>query len=270
MPDAMRLPVVLKEGRNKLLVKIKNRQGPAGFVLAVSKRDGTAVEGLRAEADTAPSTTVSVPVPHAWKEKLDHAFRSKKVDGAFEVAVGRFKVERKRLVGESTEQQVSWRRYSVRPGYPTDAPSNLLWLKEKTTEGLSDFRLRLDLVAPPGQAPKIAVTFQGPGGGDGLAGWTLIVHPAGDKQVAARLERYEDLHYQLPPQPLPLPDKDAEELPLLLTCFDGRLTATLGDLVLFRNVSLLAIPGRSRIGFSTWGPDTAVAAIELEVPQPTR
>ena len=184
--------------------------------------------------------------------------------------VGRFKVLNKQLVGEATDQKVAWRRYSVRPGYPTDAPSNLLWFKEKVTEGLTDFRLRLDLVAPAGQAPKIAVIFQGDGGVDGLSGWTLIVHPEGDKKVAARLERYEDLHYQVPAQDLPPPGKEGAALPLLLTLRDGRLTATLGTLTLFKNVSLLPIPGRRRIGFSTWGPSTGIEALELERPAPPR
>ncbi len=270
MPDAMRLPVVLKQGRNKLLLKLKNRAGPAGFVLALSRRDGLAIEGLRVDADASGPSTVSAPTKPSWRDVFDQAFRAKKVEGHFDVAVGRFKVANKRLIGEATDGQVSWRRYSVRPGYPTDAPSNLLWLKPKATEGLTDFRLRLDLVPPAGQAPKIAVTFQGDGGTDGLAGWTLIVHPDGDKQVAARLERYEDLHYQVPPQPLPVVAKDVEELPLLLTFNDGRLTVTLGDLVLLRSVSLLAIPGRQRIGFSTWGPETSVAGVELEQPAAAR
>jgi hypothetical protein len=45
---------------------------------------------------------------------------------------------------------------------------------------------------------------------------------------------------------------------------------TLGELTLLRGVSLLAIPGRQRIGFATWGPETSVAAIELEQPAAAR
>lgn len=271
MPDAMRLPVVLRTGRNKLLLKVKNRHGPAGFVLAVSRRDGRAIEGLRVDADSPAPTTVSAPaLPASWKDVVDQAFRAKRADSHFDVAAGRFKVVNQRLVGEATERQVRWRPYSVRPGFPTDAPSNLLWVKEKATEGLSALRLRLDLATPGGQAPKIAVILQGDGGTDGLAGWTLVVHPDGDKKVAARLERYEDLHYQVPPQDLPALAEGTEERPLLLTLHDDRLTVTLGPLVLFKAVPLLPIPGRHRVGLATWGPDTAVGALELEKPATPR
>jgi hypothetical protein len=270
IPDAMRLPITLAAGRNKVLLKLKNRQGPAGFVLALSQRDGQAIPGLKSEAESSGPSTVTAPPTPTWKDVTDQTFRSKQGASGYDVVVGRFKVVNKQLVGEATDQKVAWRRYSVRPGYPTDGPSNLLWFKEKVTEGLSDFRLRIDLLAPPGQAPKIAVVFQGDGGADGLAGWTLIVHPDGDKKVGARLERYEDLHYQLPAQDLPPPGKEEAAVPLLLTVHDGRLTATLGTLTLFKNVSLLPIPGKHRIGFSTWGPSTGIEALELERPAPPR
>jgi hypothetical protein len=156
MPDAMRLPVVLKQGRNKLLLKLKNRAGPAGFVLAVSRPDGLAIEGLRVDADASGPSTVAAPPKASWKDVFDQAFRAKKVEGHFDVAVGRFKVVNKRLTGEATDGQVSWRRYSVRPGYPTDAPSNRC---SPATDGLTDFRLRLDLV-PTWAGAEIAVTFQ--------------------------------------------------------------------------------------------------------------
>lgn len=270
MPDAMRLPIVLQAGRNKLLVKVKNRGGPAGFVLALSRRDGQAIDGLVTQADVASSSTVALPAEPHWKDIADHAFRGKRGDKAFDVRVGQFKVANDALVGEATDAKVAWRRYTVRPGYPTDAPSNLLWFKEKVTEGLGDFRLRLDLVTNQGHAPKIAVVFQGDGSNDGLSGWALIVHPDGEKRVQARLERYEDLHYQVPPQELPPLGKDEVSRPLLVTFVDGRLTATLDSVVLFRGVSLLPIPGRTRIGLSTWGPSPGIAAMELERPAPPR
>ena len=96
------------------------------------------------------------------------------------------------------------------------------------------------------------------------------MHPEGDKKVAAQLERYEDLAYQTPPLEIPPDLLEAEEAPLVLTYVDDRLTVTLGDLVLFRSVSLLPIPGRHRIGFATWGPDLGVTSIELERAVPSK
>jgi hypothetical protein len=263
MPDAMRLPVRLVTGRNKLLLKVKNRGGQAGFVLAVSKRDGQAIEDLKVDADAPAPTTVAVPAAPTLKQVLDHSFRAKRVEGTFDVAVGRFKVANKTMVGEATDRQVAWRRYSVRPGYPTDGPSNLLWLKERATEGAAALRLTLDVTGPKNQAPKLAVILQGDGGTDGLSGWTLVVHPDGDRKVGARLERLEDLHYQLPATEIPAELLAAESLPLVLAFHDDRLTVTLGPLVLFKGVSLHRLPDRHRIGLATWGPDTAVHRIEL-------
>jgi hypothetical protein len=270
LPDQMRFPVTLTAGRNKLLLKVKNRSGPAGFVLAVAKRDGRAIEGLVVDAEGGAATPQSSAAKPMWKEALDHTFRTKSFEPYVDVAVGRFKVVNKRLVGEAIDGHVSWRKYSVRPGFPTDSPSNLLWLKEKATEGLGAFRLKVTLVPPVNEAPKLALTFQGDGGTDGLGGWTLILHPDGQKRVAAQLERYEDLAYEVPPMDLPPALLAGEEEVLLLTYLDGRLTVALGDLVLFKNVSLHAIPNRHRIGLATWGPSLGLAALELERAVPTK
>jgi hypothetical protein len=255
-----------------VLLKVKNRTGAAGFALALSRRDGKPIEGLRVDASP---KAVPPPPPAAgkpaWKEVLDHAFRAKGVEGRLDVAVGRFKAQNRRLVGEATDGRVEWRKYSVRPGFPSDRPSNLLWVKSKTTEGLEDLRVEVGLVPPTNQAPKVAVTLQGDGGTDGLGGWTLVLHPAGEKKVAARLERYEDLAYQLPPTALPESLLAAEEVALVLALVDDRLTVSLGDLVLFRSVSLRPIAGRHRVGLATWGPDLGVSRITLAArPEPAR
>jgi hypothetical protein len=39
---------------------------------------------------------------------------------------------------------------------------------------------------------------------------------------------------------------------------------TLGDVVLFKNVSIHAIPARHRIGLATWGPAVGIHSLELE------
>lgn len=180
------------------------------------------------------------------------------------MTVGKFKVANQRLFGEATDKRVQWRKYTVRPGFPADAPSNLLWVREKTTEDLGDFRLRLGLVPPKDKAPKIAVTFQGEGGTDGLSGWTLLVHPEDGGKVAARLERYEVLAYQTVPLPVPEAQRSAEEVSLVLTYEDRRLTVALGEVVLLRAVSIDPIPGRHRVGLATWGPEPAITSFELE------
>ncbi len=105
------------------------------------------------------------------------------------------------------------------------------------------------------------VSFQGEGGTDALSGWNLIVHPR-RKQVGAQLERYDHVIYQASPQDAP----GGEIQPLTLTYYDGFLTVTLGETVLFDEVSIRAIPGKHRIGVSTYGPKLGFAGFELEVP----
>ena len=45
---------------------------------------------------------------------------------------------------------------------------------------------------------------------------------------------------------------------------------TLGDQTLFDQLPIRAIPGRSRIGIATWGPDVRIAELELRGPGRTR
>lgn len=260
-PDAIRLGAPLRAGRNKLLLKIRNRAGPAGFALAVSRRDGAPVEGLVADAlaDTPP------PAPGddgAWSSRLKQTFKSS-LGGKFDVTVGRFRVRNKALAGESTDKGVLWRKFTVRPGFPKDSPSNLAWLKPAVTEGIGDLRLRI--TTDGSEAPKLLVTFQGDGGKDGLSGWTLITERRGDR-IRARLERYDRLVYQTELRPFTA----AAEQTLELIFESRRVTARFGDALLFDRVPIRPIPGRDRIGFATWGNEPRIRSFTLEVPKERR
>lgn len=258
-PDALRLPVRLRAGRNRVLVKVRNRGGPAGFVLALSRRDGCAIPGLVADTEP-PAPQKPAPEPK-WRtvEKLD--FRGKGSASKVDVTVGGFDSIQKMLVGTSTSKGVAWRKYTVRPGFPKDSPSNLLWLKSKATDGLADFRLTIALEARK-EPPKLAVTFQGEGGTDGLSGWNLLLWNR-DGRPAGQLERYEDRWYEWWAAEAP-PKEKAETSELVVTLVAWRLTATLNGVPLVTGVPVRAIPGKSRIGLSTWGVDPKIAGIELE------
>ncbi len=263
-PDAQRFEVRLHAGRNKILLKVRNRFGRAGFVLGLSRPDGTSIPGLRVDMDppdpTPPRPSVS------WHDVVDHSFRTKSYGRKLEGTVGTWKVEHKLLVGRSTDKGVPWRKYTVRPGFPKDSPSNLFWFRDKYTENLDDFRLRLDLAVSKARPPKLVVAFEGEGGDDVLGGWALILEPRKDGKVRARLERYEMLLYLSPDVALPEPDDDAP-LPLVLTLHDDRLDVHLGDATVLEGVSIRRIPGRHRIGVATWGPQPGLAGFELEKPK---
>jgi hypothetical protein len=151
----------------------------------------------------------------------------------------------------------------VRPGFPKDAPSNLAWLPSKLTDGLDAFRLSLDVATAKSQAPKMTVTIQGDGESDGLSGWTLILRPAGDGKAQASLERYDRQVNESAPTEFAW----ADVVRLSLAYESRRVTVRLADATLFADVPVNPVPGRSRVGFATWGPPVKVAGFELEAPK---
>ncbi|MHC5011103.1 MAG: hypothetical protein ACYTG6_09160, partial [Planctomycetota bacterium] len=164
-PDAMRFDIPLRQGRNQLLLKVKNRRGEAGFILALAREDGRPIEGLRTDLDPPPSASETEAPPSRidWRTATKHNFRTRAFSSKFDTTVGEFKVVNRRLVGQSTEGRVLWRKYTVRPGFLKDSPSNLLWFREKYTEEIDAFRLTLDLVPRNEGVPKLVVMFMGEG-----------------------------------------------------------------------------------------------------------
>lgn len=254
--DAIRMPARLLAGRNKILTKIKNRWGVAGVVVAISKPDGSRLD-FTADAGPPPSPgpRPSVLEP-SWKRvvRLDHrSFKSKT-----KVAVGAFKSKNKLWFGSDTEGAVKWRMFTVRPGFPKDSPSNLLWLKSSLTDDVE--RLRIDVALDGGTRPKLGLTFQGEGGDDALSGWNLLLLPAGKDGILARLERYDRLVYQ---SDKIVWEESGESRVLSLRYWDGWCSALLDDVPLLDRVSIDAIPERHRIGLTTWGPTTTLQWLEF-------
>jgi hypothetical protein len=111
------------------------------------------------------------------------------------------------------------------------------------------------------------VTFQGDGLRDGLAGWTLILDPRGE-QVQATIERYDRLVYQSDLVPYEVDEKKPTQLELLY--YGNRLTVRLGKQTLFAQTPIRKIPGMTRIGIATWGPQLRISELELRAPARTR
>jgi len=268
LPDAARFAVTLPAGRSKVLLKIRNRRGPSGCSLAIARRNGTPLEGWQTDTQTAAEklTRIEMPDGKRWRSLFKIKGNKKSAARKLDATVGKWTVRNKAIEGTSTERGVEWRKYTVRPGFPKDSPSNLAWLPEKATKDVDAFALTIEL-AEKCPAPKMCVTFQGDGMRDGLAGWTLILDPRRD-QVQARLERYDRLVYESLPVPFVVDDK--KSTPLELLYFGQRLVVKLGGQVLFDQVPIRAIPGRTRIGIATWGPALRIEEIELRGPGRTR
>ena len=257
-PDAMRFGVFLFKGRNEVLVKIKNRYGKAGWLVALSLPNGSP---LTFEADS------EQPDPRRELEEVDwkdlHKIDSRSWRSKVKETVGGFKTKNRALRGSSTSRGVAWRMFTVRPGFPKDSPSNLAWVKEKLTKDMHEARVELQITADD-KAPKVLITFQGDGGEDGLSGWNLIVLPHGKGQVSARLERYDRLVYQT--ERLPLPEAEESRV-LTASLANERFTASLDGLLLFDAIPVNSIPGHHRIGIATWGDEPAIERIDLSRPR---
>jgi len=257
-PDAIRFGVLLFKGKNEVLVKIKNRYGKAGWLVAFSLPNG---------APLAFTTDTEQPEERPEAEEVDwkslHKIDSRSWRSKTEASVGGFKTRNRALHGSSTDKGVAWRMFTVRPGFPKDSPSNLAWFKEKLTKDMHEARVELQMSADE-KAPKVLITFQGDGGVDGLSGWNLIVLPHGKGEVSARLERYDRLVYQT--ERLSLPEA-GESRVLTASLAKERFTATLDELVLFDEVPVNYIPGKSRVGIATWGDEPAIERVELSRPR---
>lgn len=268
LPDAIRFPVRLAAGRTKVLLKIRNGGGPAGCVLAIAQQNGLPLPGWRSDADPPAKRLAAIDAPDGrrWAGRFRARFDSGGAHKKLDATVGDWRVRNGALEGYATAREVEWRKYTVRPGFPKDSPSNLTWLPEKATEQLDAFLLTIEL-APGIAAPKACVIVQGDGRRDALCGWTLILEPHRD-QVRAHLERYD---LRVHSSDLAAWDPAAKKPTLLeLHCFARRLTVRLGGQVLFDQAPLLPIPGRHRIGLVTWSDALRVSEIELRAPARTR
>jgi hypothetical protein len=284
LPDAIRYAVVLHAGRNKVLLKVRNYGGASGFSLAIAQRNGTPLPGWTTDADPPAKKLAAIDVPDGkrwmscFKARFDNTADARKLDAT----VGKWRVRNGALEGFATEREVEWRKYTVRPGWQKDSPSNLAWLPEKTTDALDAFQLAIGL-APGSGPPKLCVILQGDGMRDALSGWTLILEPSGEG-VRAHLERYDRRVYVSAVEPCRLDAKepgtkdsakdaakDAKEpVRLELVYYAQRLTVRLGDTLLFDQAPLLPIPGRHRIGLATWGEAMRIDSLELRAPGRTR
>jgi len=261
LPDAIRFLVKLTKGRHKVLVKVRNGAGAAGLSLAIADRNGLPLVGCHSDAEPAAKKLAAIDWPDGskwssrWKAKFTEAGAQRKI----ETAVGSFRVRNGALEGFANAREVEWRKYTVRPGFPKDSPSNLAWLPEKATEPLTSTHLVIELAAgnPP---PKLGVILQGDGQRDALSGWTLLLEPQGDG-VRAYLERYDLRYYMSDLVPWQADDKKTKRL--VLQYYGKRLSVQLGDQVLFDQAPLLPIPGKHQIGIVTWGENLRIEAMEL-------
>lgn len=263
VPDGMRWAVTLKPGRNKIMLKVRNHGGNCGFILALTDDSGAPIAGLATD-DKPPDLEERVDRKLRWSTVLECPVANATLAGALGDVMGGFALKDKRLIGTSGARNIPWRKYTVRPGFPTDSPSNLAWLKESLTKSLDDFDLGLAVDTAGGGLPKFCVTFQGEGENDPLSGWTLMLHPDDDGLVA-RVEHYDQIVYITAPTPV---KTDAGPLAIRVRYEDSRLSVAVGETKLLDRAPLRPIAGKHRLGLTTWDPDTRIAGFVLRAGKP--
>jgi hypothetical protein len=260
MTDQDRLPVRLAEGRNRLLFKVANRSGPTALAARLVLPNGDAIDGLRQDAGTSADEGPRLaPKAAAFETIVKDDLSRGKLGKGFREAIGEWRPTSGALAGAPPGGTVLWRKYTVRPGFPKDSPSHLLWLLGKGPSA-AEKDLKLDLALSlqrPGH-PKIAVTLDGEGETDGLSGWTLILHPSGRGALSARFEEYDRLVYSAPTAALP----ESLEWKLSIVRVDGFVSVTANGAPLFRAVSTAPLDP-PHVGIATWGAAPGIRSIAL-------
>lgn len=276
VPDEFAVKGELQPGENVLMIKVSNERGKAGFVCSVVGEDNRPLPDLR--VDTQPPTPSAnqtgkngkggkgKPKKKKWKKVA--TFTDRALGSVMKAKVGRFSPisrnkEKRIYVGTDTRKRVAWRKYTVRPGFPKDSPSNLVWLPKGLTRGLgaSDFRIEMVLQMDGNRLPKMTLTFDGNGSNGGLEGWTFIFSQAGNA-MSVRLEKYDHIFYSSPKLKKITPDTKHT---IVVERTDELVTLTVNGVVALKNIHCpkLRVEGAERIGFATWNKQVGFQTISF-------
>ncbi len=253
VPDRDRVPLRLEKGRHRLLFKVALGWSGPTFAVRVTDREGAGLPGMR----LVPPEDHPWEAPHAAETKafFRDDFVRNALGGNWTEGPGGFQVRNKAARGTDGKGGVPWRKYSVRPGFPQDPPSNQLTLDPKIAKRAGkDLRVEVDLEG----SPKIALTLDAEEAPGGLTGWTVVVVPAGGDTADVRLERYDRLMYLATGVAL----SKRREHDLAVERRDGRITVALDGETALDRVSAPPLL-RDGVRLCTWGGDPAIGRFEI-------
>ncbi len=250
--DRDRVEIRLPAGRSRLLLKVVAEGGAPSFALRLTDRGGRGIAGLRS---VPPSEREAPPRgEEKWRTLLREDFARGGPGSGWKSGPGGFAHRNKALRGSDRSGGVPWRKYSVRPGFPQDSPSNSLSLDPRAlAKAGEDLRVEIRM---EGEA-KIALTLDAEEAAGGLTGWTVVLAPRGDG-AAVRLERYDRLLHLEPSVPL----RQGREHVLVVERVDGFLTVFVDGAVALDRASAPPLR-RDGLRISTWGPEPALTRIEV-------
>ena len=252
--DRDRVPLHLAAGRHRLLFKTALGWLGPSFALRLTDRAGRPIPGMRC---LDPEERAFEPSPPAkWKSVFRDDF-ARAGAGAWLAGPGGLSFRNKAMRGTDSTGAVPWRKYSVRPGFPQDSPSNQATLDPKVVARTSaDVRVEAAFALNNAGHPKVALTLDAEDADGGLTGWTVIVVPeAGGVDV--RLERYDRLWALAPGLAVPA----AKEHLLAIERRDGFVTVVIDGVYALERISAPALKRRG-LRLCTWGPEPAVTRFE--------
>jgi hypothetical protein len=250
--DRDRVPLRLEKGRHRVLFKeALGWRGP-GFAVRLTDRAGKGLPGFRCfPAEDRPWTA---PDPIEGKPHFKDEFRRADLGGAWTGGPGGWLVRNHVVRGTENRGGVPWRKYSVRPGFPQDSPSNSLTLDPKVMQKAGkDLRVEVRCEGNP----KIALTLDAEDAPGGLTGWTAILVPMG-ATADVRLERYDRLLYLATGVAL---GREKEHV-LAVERRGGRVSVLVDGLPALDRVSAPPL-ARDGLRISTWGADPALTRVEI-------
>jgi len=251
----------LREGWNRVLLKVHNGSGPWGFLLRVTQPDGTPLTGMEISIEDHEQHVPQFKEPALKATNLvDHNFRSFK-SSQWKTTVGKFDTQNGRLTGKSTRNVGRWSRFVVDPDKPNRGPANLMWLKAPSLPRSRSFEAEVVVAAVgDGKIPgKWALTIDGENRRDGQSGHTLIFEPAdGGKQVKCTWYRYDRQHFLQPGVAV----EKAASYAFKLRRIGRKWWVSVNGVPLFEQVDTAPLPAFG-FGIMTWGTQPAFERVRF-------
>ena len=251
----------LKAGWNRVLLKVHNGKGPWGFLLRVTRVDGTPIQALEV---TSEDREKHVPSDAARPRKkttiVDDSFKSFRA-GRWKTTVGKFDTQNGLLRGKGTRSAGRWSRFVVDPDKPARGPANMAWLVSPVLPRARSFEAEIVVQARKGeQTPgKWAVTIDGENRRDGQSGHTLIFDTAGKgRQVKCTWYRYDRQH--MIQQGVEV--KPAPSYAFRIRRVGRKWWISVNDVPIFDGIDTAPLPAFG-IGLLTWGTNPAFDSFKL-------
>ncbi|MHC4451275.1 MAG: hypothetical protein ACYS0E_14245 [Planctomycetota bacterium] len=177
---------MLHAGWNRVLMKVHNTKGNWGFLLRVTRPDGTPISGLESSVENHEPPAKQTP-DFKSRDLVNDGFKGFSA-GRWKTTVGKFDTRNGLLEPQGNTGAGQWQRFDIDPDKPMRGPANLMWLQSPDLARCDSFEaeITVDKIA------KWGVTFDGEDLRDGQSGHTLVFEAAdGGKEVQATWYRYD-------------------------------------------------------------------------------